>query len=99
MTPILLRRALALAAAAAALGAAPAAAQPQKQPPPPPGPARPLAFPAFRETRLPNGMSLVVVENHRSPLVSMSVAAVPSVTTDPPRASQVESGASNGNLL
>ncbi|HEV7590206.1 MAG TPA: insulinase family protein [Longimicrobium sp.] len=70
MTAILqLRRALALAAGAAALGAAPAAAQ--KQPPPPPAPARPLAFPAFRETRLPNGMSLVVVENHRTPLVSM----------------------------
>jgi len=64
-----LRRALALAAGAAALGAAPAAAQ--KQPPPPPAPARPLAFPAFRETRLPNGMGLVVVENHRSPLVSL----------------------------
>lgn len=63
-----LRRALALAAGAA-LAAAPAAAQ--KQPPPPPAPARPLAFPAFRETRLPNGMGLVVVENHRSPLVSL----------------------------
>ncbi|HVG44715.1 MAG TPA: pitrilysin family protein, partial [Longimicrobium sp.] len=51
------------------LAAAPAAAQ--KQPPPPPAPARPLAFPAFHETRLPNGMGLVVVENHRTPLVSL----------------------------
>jgi zinc protease len=68
-TLLQLRRALALAAGTAVLGAAPAAAQ--KQPPPPPAPARPLAFPAFRETRLPNGMGLVVVENHRSPLVSL----------------------------
>jgi zinc protease len=66
-----LRRALALAAAAAALGLNPAAAQ--KQPPPPPGPARPLAFPAFRETRLPNGMGVVVVENHSAPLVSLTL--------------------------
>jgi len=68
-TLLRIRRALALAAGAATLALAPAAAQ--KQPPPPPGPARPLAFPAFRETRLPNGMGVVVVENHSSPLVSL----------------------------
>jgi zinc protease len=72
------RAALALAALALA---APAAAQ--RQPPPAPLPARPLQFPAFRETTLPNGLRLIVVENHAHPVASVNLlvgsgsAAVP----------------------
>ena len=32
---------------------------------PPPLPLKPAAFPPFREAVLPNGLRLVVVENHR----------------------------------
>ncbi len=60
---------LAAALACAAALAAPAAAQ--KQPPPAPLPARPLEFPAFRETRLPNGMQLIVVEKHAHPVTDL----------------------------
>jgi zinc protease len=51
--------------------AAPAAAQ--RQDPPAPLPARPLQFPAFRETTLPNGLRLIVVENHAHPVVSVNL--------------------------
>ncbi|HEX5869880.1 MAG TPA: pitrilysin family protein, partial [Longimicrobium sp.] len=62
------RGALALATLALA---APAAAQ--RQPPPAPLPARPLQFPAFRETTLPNGLRLIVVENHAHPVASVNL--------------------------
>lgn len=51
--------------------AAPVAAQ--RQAPPPPMPARPLQFPAFHETTLPNGMRLIVVENHAHPVASVNL--------------------------
>jgi len=41
--------------------------------PPPPGELRPLQFPDFRETRLDNGLQLIVVENSRLPVVSISL--------------------------
>jgi predicted Zn-dependent peptidase len=60
------------ALALALLGtAAPAAAQ--RQDPPAPLPARPLQFPAFRETTLPNGLRLIVVENHAHPVASVNL--------------------------
>jgi zinc protease len=62
------RAALALALLGAA---APAAAQ--RQDPPAPLPARPLQFPAFRETTLPNGLRLIVVENHAHPVASVNL--------------------------
>ncbi len=40
---------------------------------PPPGELRPLRFPEFRETRLDNGLRLIVVENNRLPIVSISL--------------------------
>lgn len=43
----------------------------QRQAPPAPMPARPLSFPAFREARLPNGMGLVIVENHAHPVADL----------------------------
>ncbi|HYW13763.1 MAG TPA: insulinase family protein [Longimicrobium sp.] len=64
------RRAAALALAGALLLAADAAGA-QRQPPPAPMPARPLQFPAFRETSLPNGLRLLVVENHAHPVASV----------------------------
>lgn len=42
--------------------------------PPAPGPVRPAAFPPFQEAVLPNGMRLVLVEDRRQPVVSVSLA-------------------------
>ena len=54
-----------------ALGAAlPAAAQQQ---PPAPLPAQPVRFPAFAETQLPNGLRLLVVENHALPVANVDL--------------------------
>jgi predicted Zn-dependent peptidase len=58
----------ALLGMAGALAAAPLAAQ---ETPPAPMASRPLAFPAFRETRLPNGMGLIVVENRSHPVANL----------------------------
>lgn len=66
------RHAAALALAGALLLAADAAGA-QRQPPPAPLPARPLQFPAFRETTLPNGLRLIVVENHAHPVASVTL--------------------------
>lgn len=67
-TMVTRRAALALAALTIA---APLAAQ--RQQPPAPLPARPLQFPAFRETTLPNGLRLIVVENHAHPVASVNL--------------------------
>jgi zinc protease len=64
------RRRAALALAGALLFGA-NIAEAQRQPPPPPAPARPLQFPAFRETQLPNGLRLLVVENHAHPVATV----------------------------
>ncbi|HEY9232695.1 MAG TPA: pitrilysin family protein, partial [Blastocatellia bacterium] len=44
----------------------------QRQRPPAPGPARPLQLPVARESRLDNGVTLVLVEDHRAPLVTLA---------------------------
>jgi zinc protease len=81
-TPTFARGAAALALAGALLLAA-RPADAQRQPPPPPMPAGPLQFPAFHETTLPNGLRVLVVENHSHPVASVSLmvgsgsAAVP----------------------
>jgi zinc protease len=63
------------AALAAALVLAPAAAQAQYPTrPPAPAPLRPVRFPAFVTARLPNGMDLIVVEQHKQPVVTVSLA-------------------------
>ena len=41
--------------------------------PPPPAELRPLQFPEFGQRRLGNGLELIVVENHRLPIVSISL--------------------------
>lgn len=76
---------IAALALAGALAAAPAAAQ--RQAPPAPMPTRPLQFPSFDESTLPNGMRVIVVENHAHPVASVNLlvgsgsAAVPAAET------------------
>jgi zinc protease len=45
----------------------------RKQTPPPVPPAEPVSFPAFAQKTLPNGLRLVVVEQHETPAVSISL--------------------------
>jgi len=74
-------------AAAAALlvlaGAAPLPAQGYPKTPPAPGPLTPAPFPPFRETVLPNGLRLLVVESHKQPIVSVSLSFPAGSSVDP----------------
>ncbi len=51
------------------LAAPVAAQQPERETPPPPGPLRPFSVPQIRETRLPNGLRVVVAERRSLPIV------------------------------
>lgn len=64
---------------------APAAppAPPARQPPPPPLPARPIEFPPFRETVLPNGLRLIVVEKHDQPVANVNLYVATGTAADP----------------
>lgn len=82
-THTLLRpRGLALAAALA-LTAAPLAAQQYPTEPPAPAPVKPAAFPPFKEATLPNGLRIVLVENHRQPVLSLSLSFPAGSSYDP----------------
>jgi zinc protease len=50
------------------------AQEPVPSEPPAPAPLRPAQFPPFRQVALPNGMTLVVVENHEQPTLSISIS-------------------------
>ncbi len=50
-----------------------AAQQPFPPRPPAPQRLRPVQFPPFREVSLPNGMTLLLVENHEEPTLSLSL--------------------------
>lgn len=67
----------AVLAGALALGPASGLAQAQaktgKQQPPPVGPERPFSFPAHTVTKLDNGLTVFVVEDHRQPVVSATL--------------------------
>ncbi len=78
------RRSLPLLAAIL-LGAPEASLAAQGYPtsPPPAGPIRPAVFPPFQEERLPNGLTLLLVENHRQPVVSISLAIPAGTAFDP----------------
>lgn len=52
--------------------------------PPPPGPARPLQLPVFAQTRLANGMTLVVIERRGVPLVTAMLSVQAGSLRDPP---------------
>ena len=59
-----------LAGLAVILLSVPAIAQePERETPPPPGPLRPFSVPQIRETRLPNGLRVVVAERRSLPIV------------------------------
>lgn len=51
--------------------------------PPAPLPARPIQFPAYTETTLPNGLRLMVVENHRLPVASVDLYVRSGSAADP----------------
>ena len=51
-----------------------ASQQPFPTTPPVAGQFRPLQFPPFRELALPNGMTLLLVENHEQPTLSVSLS-------------------------
>jgi zinc protease len=72
----------ALVAAALALFAAPAMAQYPTEPPPP-APLNPLRFPPFQEARLANGLQLVLVEDHKLPVVSIQLSIPTGAVHDP----------------
>jgi len=42
--------------------------------PPPPGPLAPVRFPPFQQVMLPNGMTLLLVENHEQPVLSVNLS-------------------------
>jgi predicted Zn-dependent peptidase len=51
--------------------------------PPPPMPLTKLGFPPFREARLRNGLEVVLVENHRLPIVSIQLSIPTGSVHDP----------------
>jgi zinc protease len=72
-----------LLAALAALPAVLGAQEPFPTRPPAPGLIRPVQFPPFREVVLPNGMTLVLVENHEQPAVSVTLSFRAGTAYDP----------------
>ena len=67
---VILTGAVALGPAA---GLAEAQAKTGKQQPPPVGPERPFTFPAHTASKLDNGLTVFVVEDHRQPVVSATL--------------------------
>jgi len=51
--------------------------------PPPPMPLTRLGFPRFREARVRNGLEIVLVENHRLPIVSVQLSIPTGSVHDP----------------
>lgn len=60
-----------------------AAAAPAKQPPPPPLEARPIRFPEFTESTLPNGLRIMVVQNDRLPVANVNLLLESGAANDP----------------
>jgi zinc protease len=52
--------------------------------PPAPTPLAPVRFPPFQEVMLPGGMTLLVVENHEQPVVSVNLSFRAGSLYDPP---------------
>ena len=53
--------------------------------PPAPRPAGPLKLPPIRQSRLDNGLTIVVVEDHRAPIVTIDIAVPIGEVNDPAR--------------
>lgn len=66
-----------------ALGAAPALAQPRPSEPPPPLTERPVAFPAFEEAALSNGLPVLYVEHQGQPVVTATLYVRGGTSADP----------------
>lgn len=64
-----MQRAILTLAGVAILAAPSAAQETSREQPPAPGPLRPFRIPAIQETRLPNGLRVVVAERHTLPIV------------------------------
>jgi len=64
--------------------AAPIAAQSYPKTPPPPGPLAPAPFPPFKESVLPGGLRILVVESRKQPIVSLSLSFPAGSVFDPP---------------
>src|SRR2546426_11674719 len=60
-----------------------AAQEPFPSRPPAPARLRPVRFPPFREVALPNGMTLLLVENHEQPTLSVSLSFRAGTVYDP----------------
>ncbi len=88
MTPIALARCL--AAALAGFASWTASAQPYPTPPPPAAP-RPLAIAAPVETRLDNGLRVIVARREGLPLVSAALVVLSGSEVDPPALSGLAS--------
>lgn len=50
---------------------------------PAPGPLKPVSFPEFQERRLANGAQVIIVENHKTPVVSLSLRIRSGSALDP----------------
>jgi zinc protease len=73
---------LRLAAPALLAGALPAAGAAQTTPPPPLE-QRPIRFPQFAESTLPNGLRILVVENHALPVANLNLFVRSGSSSDP----------------
>lgn len=84
LTAVLLA-ALVTVAPGAAGAQAPATKQeaPKRATPPGPGPAKEIHFPAFQEKTLANGLRIVVIEEHKDPLVSLRLVVKSGRTYEP----------------
>src|SRR5690606_25689356 len=54
-----------------------------KEEPPAPAPMRPVEFPAFHERTLSNGATVIIVENHEQPVVSLNLRLPSGAKHDP----------------
>lgn len=59
------------------------AQQPFPTRPPAPAPLRPAQFPPFQEVALPNGMTLLLIENHEQPSLSVTLSFRAGTAYDP----------------
>ena len=90
LAPILDKLASRGVALALSLAGAAAVAQPYTTPPPPAAP-RPLAIAAPTETKLANGLRVIVARREAIPLVSAELVALSGAEVDPPRLSGLAS--------
>jgi zinc protease len=86
--------------AAATLPCVPASAQtPAKQQPPPVAAERPFKFPAHTATKLENGLTVFVVEDHRQPVVSATLLMPDAGSTAHPQANLAGLSSMTASLL